>query len=121
MAKGSLNLRVSKQDFEERIQLIELRMGILKDVVSRYGDAKKNLDQFIESNDSNFEAMCANIDQYIANAKRAYSALNETKLELQKTVDQMSGMSDQVKETISSATEAAKESLEATIQVASIL
>lgn len=121
MALGSLNLRVSQKDFEERIQVIELRMDVLKDVVSRYEDAKKNMDQFIESDDSNFDAMCANIDQYIQNAKRAHSALNETKAELLKTVEQMSGMSGQVKEVIGSATEAAKSSLEAAIQVNSIL
>ena len=121
MALGSLNLRVSQSDFEQRINLIETRMAVLADVVGRYEDAKRNMDQFIESDDSNFDAMCANIDQYIANAKRAHASLNETKLELQRTVEQMGGMSDQVKETITSATDAAKSTLEATITVASIL
>lgn len=121
MALGSLNLRVSQKDFEERIQVIELRMQVLADVVSRYSAAKKNMDQFIESDDSNFDAMCANIDQYIENAKRAHASLNETKMELLRTVQQMSGMSSQVKEVISSATESAKSTLEAAIQVNSIL
>ena len=121
MALGSLNLKVSKKDFEERISVLELRMQSLVDVVSRYESAKKNLSQFMESEDSNFDAMCANIDQYIANAKRAHAALNETKNEMLKTVEQMSGMSNQVKDTISSATDMAKEVLETTIQVASIL
>lgn len=121
MALGQLNLRVKQSDFEERINLIELRMNILADVVSRYEDAKRNLSQFMESEDSNFEAMCQNIDQYIANAKRAHAALNETKAELMRTVQQMGGMSDQVKEVVSSATEAAKNTLEAAITVNSIL
>ena len=121
MALGSLNLKVSQKDFEERIQVIELRMQALADVVSRYESAKKNLDQFIEGNDNNFEDMCKNIDEYIANAKRAHGALNETKMELLKTVEQMGGMSSQIKETITSATEAAKSTLEAAIQVNSIL
>lgn len=121
MAIGSLNLRVSQKDFEQRIQVVELRMQVLSDVVSRYESAKKNLDQFIEGDDSNFEAMCDNIDQYIQNAKRAHAALNETKATLLQTVQQMDGMSNQVKEVIGSATEAAKSTLEAAIQVNSIL
>lgn len=121
MALGQLNLRVSQSDFEQRISLIEMRMNVLADVVSRYEDAKRNLDQFMESTDSNYEAMCQNIDQYIANAKRAHGALNETKAELMRTVQQMGGMSDQVKEVITSAGEAAKSTLEAAIQVNSIL
>ena len=121
MALGSLNLRVSQKDFEERITLIELRMNVLMDVVRRYEDAKRNMDQFMESDDSNFEAMCANIDQYIANAKRAHASLNETKLQLMQTVEQMGGMSNQVKEVVTSATEAAKGTLEAAIKVNSIL
>ena len=121
MALGQLNLRVSQKDFEERIQVIELRMQVLADVVSRYESAKRNMDQFIESDDSNFEAMCQNIDQYIANAKRAHGALNQTKQELMATVEKMGGMGDQVKEVIGSATEAAKNTLEAAIQVNSIL
>ena len=121
MALGSLNLKVSQADFEKRIQIIELRMQVLADVVSRYQVAKQNLDQFIESSDNNYETMCANIDEYINNAKRAHAALNETKLQLLETVNQMEGMSGKVKETMTAATEAAKESLTTAIQVASIL
>ena len=121
MALGSLNLRVSKSDFEQRIGIIEIRMQVLADVVGRYEDAKKNMNQFMDSDDSNYEAMCDNIDQYIANAKRAHGSLNETKMELIKTVEQMDGMSGQVKEVITSATEAAKSTLEAAIQVNTIL
>lgn len=121
MALGSLNLRVSQKDFEDRLTIVELRMQVLSDVVSRYESAKKNMDQFIESDDTNFEAMCTNIDQYIANAKRAHGALNETRLELLATVEKMQNMSGQVKEVASSAAEAAKSTLEAAIQVNSIL
>ena len=66
MAKGSLNLFVTQADFEQRIGIIEMRMTVLNDVVSRYESAKKNLDQFMGDTDSNYEAMCANIDEYIA-------------------------------------------------------
>ena len=121
MALGQLNLKVSQSDFESRIAIVETRMNILADVVSRYQDAKRNLDQFIESNDNNYDAMCQNIDQYIENAKRAHAALNETKMEMMRTVEQMSGMSDQVKEVITSATEATASTLEAAIKVSSIL
>ena len=82
---------------------------------------KQNLDQFIESNDNNYDVMCQNIDEYIKNAKNAHGSLNETKLELMRTVERMSGMSGQIRETLTSAAEAAKNTLEAAIQVNSIL
>lgn len=121
MALGQLNLRVSQGDFEQRISVVEIRMQALVDVVNRYENAKSNLDQFIESNDNNYEAMVEQINQYIKNAKRAHAALNETKLQLQETVNKMSGMSSEIKETITSATEAAKSAVEAAIKIDAIL
>jgi len=65
MALGSLNLRVSKEDFVKRIELVEMRMNILQDVIERYGRAKENIDQFMESDDSNVDAMLERIDTKI--------------------------------------------------------
>jgi len=121
MALGSLNLRVSKSDFEARIAIAEASMARLEDVISRYGDAKTNLDQFIESDDNNYQAMIERIDANIKAAKKAHAALNETKLELQETINKMEGMTDKVKETIVSATDAAISSVEAAIKIDAIL
>lgn len=121
MALGSLNLKVSKKDFEDRIVVIEGRMAQLMDVVERYNQAKVNLDQFIEGGDSNYEAMVARIDVNIVAAKKAYAALSETKASLQETVNLMEGMSTEVKETITSAVEATKSTVNAAIKVADLL
>ena len=112
MALGSLNLRVSKGDFEKRIAVVEIRMGALVDVINRYENAKANLDQFIESKQ---------IDVYIKNAKKAHSALNATKLELQSTVEKMANMGNEVKETIVAATDATVSAVEAAIKIDAIL
>ena len=121
MAIGSLNLRVSQRDFEARIQIIETRMATLMDVINRYHDAKVNLDQFIEGNDDNYQAMIDRIEENVKAAKKAHAALTETKADLMKTVTQMNEMSGKVKETITSATEAAKSSIEAAIKINSVL
>ena len=121
MALGKLNLRVSKADFEKRIEFINTRMSSLENVVDRYNNAKQNLDQFIENGDSNYEAMCQQIDEYIRNAKKAHAALNATKLELQETVDKMDNMGNEVKETIVSATEATVSAVNAAIKIDAIL
>ena len=107
MALGSLNLKVSKSDFEQRISVVEGRMAQLQDVVERYN--------------SNYEAMIERIDVNIAAAKKSYAALAETKASLQETVDLMAGMSSEVKETISSAVEATKSTVNAAIKVAELL
>ena len=121
MALGSLNLRVSKGDFEKRIAVVEIRMGALVDVINRYENAKANLDQFIESNDNNYDNMVKQIDVYIKNAKKAHSALNATKLELQSTVEKMANMGNEVKETIVAATDATVRAVEAAIKIDAIL
>lgn len=121
MALGSLNLRVSKQDFIDRITTVEQKMQRLQDVIQRYNEARSNLDQFIEEGDSNYEAMVERIDANITAAKKAWTSLQGTKQELENTVEQMEGMSAQITSTIQSATEAAKSTVEASIKVASVL
>lgn len=121
MAKGSLNLKVSQSDFERRIAIIQMRMDALNDVVSRYRDAKSNLDQFIEGNDDNYESMCQRIDANVDAAGRSYAALKEMKEEMENTVTQLTQMSGKVKETITSAVDATKSTVEAAIRINSIL
>lgn len=121
MALGSLNLRVSKEDFERRIELVDQRMNVLLDVIERYARAKENLDQFMDSDDTNVESMIQRIDENVKAAKKAHAALNETKLSLQETVNQMEGMSSEVKETLEAGIEATKSTVEAAITINSIL
>ena len=121
MALGSLNLKVSKDDFEKRINVVQANMAALEDVIDRYNEAKKNLDQFIESGDSNYEMMIERIEVNITAAKKSYNALSVTKDSLQETVNQMGDMSSNVKETISSAVEATKSTVNAAIKVAELL
>lgn len=121
MALGSLNLKVSKQDFLDRIVVVEGRMAQLMDVIERYGRAKDNLDQFIENGDSNYQAMVERINVNVTAAKKSYTALAETKATLQETVNLMEGMSAEVKETITAATEATVSTVNAAIKVADLL
>ena len=121
MALGSLNLKVSKSDFEQRITVVEGRMAQLMDVINRYNNAKANLDQFIEGGDSNYQTMVERIDENIKTARAAYAGLTETKATLQETVNLMEGMSNEVKETITAATEATVSTVNAAIKVSQLL
>ena len=121
MAKGSLNLIVSKKDFLDRINVIEQKMAALQDVIQRYGTAKQNLDQFMGDTDDAYQSMIDRIDANVKAAKKSYTALQETKASLQDTVDKMDNMGAEVKETIGSATEAAVSAIDAAIKVDSIL
>ena len=107
--------------FEGRIELIDQRMNVLLDVIERYARAKENLDQFMEGEDSNVETMIERINVNVEAAKKSHAALNETKLTLQETVNQMEGMSKQAKETLDSGIEAAKSSINAAITINSVL
>ena len=121
MAAGSLNLKVGKKDFVDRIEMINAKMSYLQDVINRYRNAKANLDQFVEEGDSSYQAWIERIDTNIETCGKAYASLQESKASLQTTVDQMEGMSAQIQQTVSSATEAAKSSVSASLKVAAIL
>lgn len=121
MAKGSLNLKVSKQDFTTRIDLISQKMNALTDVINKYRDLKTNLDQFVEAEDSSYEDWVQRIDEHIDAAGRAKASLNEAKKTLQETVDQMTGFVGQVQQTVRSATEATKSTVGAAVKIAPLL
>lgn len=121
MARGSLNLHVSKQDFVNRIGQIEGKMGQLNSVIERYNSARNNLDQFVEEGDSTYEAWIRRIDINVDACRKALASLQETKNKLQTTVDQMEGMYGQLTATVSDAADAAKSTIDATLKVASLL
>lgn len=121
MALGSLNLRVSKEDFIKCIDTLDRNMQRLQDIILRYEGAKKETYKFIEEGDDNYQAMLDNIDVNILNAKNAYASLQEMKEDLQKTVDSMEGMSTQISDTIKSATDATKSTVTAAIKAQTLL
>ena len=121
MALNKLNLYVSRKDFQDRISVVETRIAMLMDVINRYERAKSNLSQFIADGDSNYDSMVEQIDEYIKNAKRAHAALAATKDELQSTVDKMENMGTEIGQTITSAVEATKSTVEAAIKIDAIL
>lgn len=121
MALGSLNLRVSKSDFNNRITTIESKMQQLQDVIQKYGDAKNNLDQFIAEGDSTYESMIENIDANIDAAKKAWTTLQEMKKTLSITVEQMEGTSTQVERLFQTATETVKNVVGTALKVQSVL
>ena len=121
MALGSLNLRGSKEEFEKRISVVDIRMGMLADVINRYNDAKKNLDQFMEGNDSNYQAMLERVEKNLETAKKAHAALQETKASLQDTVSKMENVGSEIRETIQSGTEATASAVKAALKIESIL
>ena len=117
---NNLNLKVGKQDFINQINVVEEKMAALHDVIDRYNRAKQNLNQFLESDDSNYEAMIERIDVNVQAAKKAYNALKATKASLQETVDKMENMGTEVKKTITEATEAATSVVKAAIAIEAI-
>ena len=121
MANGSLRLKASKQDFMNRVNDIQAKMDKLDDVIRKYRDLKTNLDQFVEAEDSSYEDWVKRIDEHINAAGKAKAALNESKKSLQQTVDQMDEFGNLVKQTLETATEATKNTVEAAIKIAPLL
>lgn len=116
-----LNLRVSKDDFQRCINTAGQKMDALMDVINRYNDAKRNLNQFIEEDDVNYQAMIERIDINILAAKKSYAALQHQKLLLEETVTKMETMGSKVKQTLEDATGAAGSIINAALKVDDVL
>lgn len=116
-----LDLRVSVEDFQRCIDNADLRMNTLMDVIERYNDAKRNLDQFIGDGDSNYQAMLLRIDENIRGCRKSYAALKKQKELLQDTLNKMEGMGGKVKETIESAIQATGSVINAALKIDDVL
>lgn len=121
MAVLKLGLHVKKEDFQARIDAMETQMSALQDIISRYREHKTNLDQFVTAEDSSYERWVKEIDAHIEAAGKAYAALKENKEALQKTVDEMDDFGRLLADTLESAADATKSTVEAAIKVAAIL
>ena len=117
----SLGLKVSKQDFLDRIEQIDNKMGKLDGVIQKYRNLKTNLDQFVKPEDSTYEQWCERIDANITSCGKAKAALSKSKETLQKTVDQMDDFGNQLKETVTTATQATIHTAEVAIKIAPLL
>ena len=121
MAANKLNLRVSAQDFNERISVIDIRMAVLMDVITEYERARESMGEFIESGDDNYDSMINQIEEHIRTAKAAYNALGDIRAEMDETVQKMGNMGTEIGETITAAIDATKETVEAALKVSALL
>ena len=118
---ADVGLRVSKQDFLDRIQICGEKMDALMDVIERYNVAKGNLDQFIQSDDITYTLMIERIDEHVRAAKKSHAALQQTKLSLEETVSNMETMGNEAKETLESAVGAIGSTINAALQIEDVL
>lgn len=97
---ADVGLIVSKEQFQERIQSCQNQMDKLMDVINKYNNAKRSLDQFIQNGDITYELMLERIDENVRAAKKSYAALQKTKLSLEDTVSKMETMGAEAQQTL---------------------
>ena len=118
---ANLGLKVSRENFQTRIDNVKQNMDALQAVIDRYNQAKNNLTQFIEEGDSNYQNMIDRIDENVKAAKKAHAALSETKVELEKDMAELEDTNTTIGDLLEDAKDAAKSVIEAAIKVDSIL
>lgn len=118
---ADVGLIVSKEDFQNRIDVCVVRMDKLMDVIDRYDNAKKSLDQFIQSGDITYELMLERIDENVKAAKKSYAALQQTKLSLEETVSKMDTMGNEAKQTVQDAIGAVGSTVNAVLKIDDVL
>ena len=116
-----VGLIVSKEQFQDRINQCQSQMDRLMDVIEKYNNAKKSLDQFIQSGDISYELMLERIDEHVRAARKSYAALQTTKVSLEDTVSKMENMGTEVKETVQSAIGAVGSTINAALKIEDVL
>ena len=116
-----VGLVVSKDQFLARIDVCEEQMAKLMDVIDKYNNAKRNLDQFIQGTDISYQLMLERIDENVKAAKKSYAALKQTKLSLQDTVSKMEDMGNQAQQTLQSAIGAVGSTVNAALKIEDVL
>jgi len=116
-----VGLIVSKDEFLTRIDTCETQMGNLMDVIERYNNAKRNLDQFIQGTDITYQLMLDRIDENVKAAKKSYAALKQTKLSLEETVNQMETMGSNAQQTVQDAIGAVGSVVNAALKIEDVL
>ena len=87
----------------------------------KYNNAKRNLDQFIQSTDVTYDLMLERIEENVKAAKKSYAALKQTKLSLLDTVSKMEDMGNQAKQTVQSAIGAVGSAVNAALKIEDVL
>lgn len=116
-----VGLIVSKEQFQDRINQCQSQMDRLMDVIEKYNNAKKSLDQFIQSGDLSYELMLERIDENVRAARKSYAALQTTKVSLEDTVSKMDNMGTEVKETVQSAIGAVGSAINTALKIEDVL
>lgn len=118
---ADVGLIVSKEQFQERIDMCQTQMDRLMDVIEKYGNAKKSLDQFIQNGDVTYELMLERIDENIKAARKSHAALQQTKLSLQETVSKMETMGAEAQQTVQDAIGAVGSTINAMLKIDDVL
>lgn len=116
-----VGLIVSKDQFLARIDVCAQQMAKLMDVIERYNNAKRNLDQFIQGTDITYQLMLERIDENVKAAKKSYAALQQTKLSLEETVNQMETMGSNAQQTVQDAIGAVGSVVNAALKIEDVL
>ncbi len=116
-----VGLIVSKEEFQNRISTCETQMARLMDVIERYNNAKRSLDQFIQNGDVTYELMLERIDENVRAARKSYAALQKTKLSLEDTVSKMEDMGSQAQQTVQDAIGAVGSVINAALKIDDVL
>ena len=118
---ADVGLIVSKEQFQDRINACQTQMDQLMAVIEKYNNAKKSLDQFIQSGDVVYELMLERIDENVKAAKKSYAALQQTKLSLEDTVSKMDTMGTEAKQTVQDAIGAVGSTINTVLKIEDVL
>ena len=114
-------LKISKSDYEDKLNLLEGAISELEGVRGEYQTLLGQLADVMESTDDNFDKVEANVLENIRAVKVSIKNAQNARDSVQAAVDAYDELGAQAASTLQSAGEMAKSGIDAAIKTASIL
>lgn len=108
MAADDLRLKVSTTEYQQRIGILDSKINEMETLLREYEDLKRGADRVLGENDSNAEKLKNSVQANINAVKGQQNMLKESRAMLQKQMDDLGILSQNVTNLFTEAGETAK-------------
>lgn len=121
MAESGFLLKISKQDYQDKISLIEGQMDELNSIISEYNTLMSQLDDVMERTSDDFAKTEQNVKDNIAAVETSLKNATNARDAVQAALNSYEEFGQRAQSTLNAAGSAVVEATKAAIKTASIL
>lgn len=121
MASGEVRLVVSRESYQNQIELLQGYLNRLDNTISQYQQKETELDSFMTGDDDNYQKMRESVEQNIRTVQKAREMCDASIQMMRQTLQEMESFGENVGRTLDSAFDAAKSGITTAFDVMNTL